>query len=205
MEQKKALVDSPFTACYNLHMNEILRQTTLEGGKIFQIIQGDITTEQVDAIVNPANANLAHGGGVAGIIARKGGPVIQQESDLWVKKHGPVSHESPAYTTAGNLQCKYVIHAVGPIWGSGNEDAKLSQAINGSLQLAEMLELRSIAMPAISTGIFGFPKERAARILFEGNIKYFKRGKPSSLEVSRLVLFDPPTVRIFLRVWDNKD
>ena len=82
-------------------------------GAEFQIVQGDITQEAVDAIVNAANSHLQHGGGVAGVIVRQGGQAIQQESDAWVRAHGPVSHTEPAYTSAGRLPCKYVIHAVG--------------------------------------------------------------------------------------------
>ena len=185
-------------------MNRILRESIFEGNKTFQIVQGDITKEEVDAIVNAANANLAHGGGVAGIIARKGGPIVQKESYDWVKKHGPVSHDSPAYTSAGNLPCKYIIHAVGPVWGSGKEDVKLAAAIQGSLQVAAELELKSISLPAISTGIFGFPKKLAARIIFETIDTYFEEKKDSSLEIARLVLYDQSTVQTFLKIWDNQ-
>ncbi len=160
--------------------------------------------EQVDAIVNAANEHLAHGGGVAGIISRKGGPTIQQESYRWVREHGPVSHESPAYTSAEKLPCRYIIHAVGPIWGSGNEDAKLTAAIQGSLQIAESLGLQSISMPAISTGIFGFPKEQAARIIYKTIEEYYKEEQPSSLELIRLILYDQLTLTTFLTVWDNR-
>ncbi|MFL7867583.1 MAG: macro domain-containing protein, partial [Anaerolineales bacterium] len=144
-------------------MNQILRQKTFPSGIQFQTVQGDITTEAVDAIVNAANRHLQHGGGVAGLIVRRGGAVIQQESDAWVQKYGPINPAAPAYTFSGNLPCKYVIHAVGPIWGEGDEDAKLSTAVSASLQLAGKLNLVSISMPAISTGIFGFPMERAAK------------------------------------------
>ena len=108
-------------------------------------MQGDITQEQVDAIVNAANSHLQHGGGVAGVIAHKGGQVIQQESHAWVRAHGPVSHAKPAYTSAGRLPCRYIIHAVGPVWGAGDEDHKLSAAVRGSLERADELNLRSIS------------------------------------------------------------
>lgn len=126
---------------------------------MLQLVEGDITTAKVDAIVNAANAHLQHGGGVAGIISRKGGPVIQRESDLWVREHGSVRHAEPAVTSGGSLPCRYVLHAVGPVWGEGDEDRKLAEAVTGSLRAADQLELTSIAFPAISTGIFGFPKE----------------------------------------------
>ena len=183
-------------------MNQILRQKPFPSGQEIQIVQGDITQEAVDAIVNAANNQLQHGGGVAGVIVRQGGRAIQQESNAWVQAHGPVSHAEPAYTSAGRLPCKYVIHAVGPIWGEGDEDAKLSAAVRGSLKLADELKLESISIPAISTGIFGFPKERAAKIIFETIAKYLLDQLESGLMQVRLTLFDQATVDVFLRIWD---
>ena len=185
-------------------MNRILREASYLSNRKFQIILGDITTENVDAIVNAANAHLAHGGGVAGIISRKGGPVIQQESKRWVQEHGPVSHDSPAYTSAGELPCRYVIHAVGPVWGSGEEDSKLVAALKGSLVTAESLDLKSISLPAISTGIFGFPKERAAGLIYQTIEDFFNKEQPSYVVMVKLVLFDQPTVDCFLKVWNSR-
>jgi putative ATPase len=183
-------------------MNKILRHKTFPSGVAFQIVQGDITQEVVDAIVNAANSHLQHGGGVADVIVRQGGQLIQQESNAWVQEHGLVSHQSPAYTSAGRLPCKYVIHAVGPVWGEGDEDAKLSAAVRGSLQLAEELNLGSISIPAISTGIFGFPKDRAAKIIFVTIDDFFLHKPETSLEQVRLTLFDLPTIQIFLDIYD---
>ena len=174
-------------------MSAILKEVQLKPNILFQLAQGDITLEIVDAIVNAANSQLQHGGGLAGAIVRRGGPQIQVDSDDWVKEHGPVTHEAPAYTRAGNLPCRYIIHAVGPVWGSGDEDNKLVAAVNGSLNLAEQLELKSLALPAISTGIYGYPLERAARVII-GTIKdYFNTKAPSSIELVRLVIFDDET------------
>jgi O-acetyl-ADP-ribose deacetylase len=184
-------------------MSTILREKTLPNGTKFQIAQGDITTETLDAIVNAANSELQHGGGVAWAIARRGGPKIQQESDEWVRKYGPVSHAEPAYTGGGELPCKYVIHAVGPIWGDGNEDAKLAAAVTGSLRRAEALKLASIAFPAISTGIYGFPKARAAGVIFGAIEAYFAENAQSSVKLVRLTLFDQPTIEAFLSKWTN--
>ena len=183
-------------------MNPILCEQNLVSGQKIQIAQGDISTESLDAIVNAANSHLKHGGGVAGVISRKGGAVIQRESNQWVRDHGPVSHTDPAYTSGSLLPCKYIIHAVGPIWGSGDEDNKLGQAITGSLKVADQLKLESIAFPAISTGIFGFPKERAAKIILESLHEYFKTNPQSGIKIARLTLFDDPTVEVFLEVWD---
>lgn len=182
-------------------MNSILVEKKFTTGQSLQIVQGDITIEEVDAIVNAANEHLAHGGGVAWAISKKGGPKIQEESDAWVRKHGPVSHAHPAWTSGGNLPAKYVIHAVGPVWGDGDEDKKLNDAITGSLQVADELKCKSMSMPAISTGIFGFPKDRAAGIIFEVVSVYFKKNSNSGLKRVRIVLFDHPTIEAFLSVW----
>lgn len=184
-------------------MNEIMQTHAFPGGQRLEIVHGDITAETVDAIVNAANSRLAHGGGVAGIISRKGGLDIQRESDAWVREHGQVSHEKPAFTGAGKLPCRIVIHAVGPIWGSGDEQAKLAAAVRGSLERAEELNLTSIALPAISTGIYGFPKDLAARIFFETIAEYYQEHPRSSLRLVRLTLYDQPTLTIFLAAFTD--
>ena len=184
-------------------MNTIIAEKKLPSDQIIQIVQGDITTEDVDAIVNAANEHLQHGGGVAWAISKKGGPAIQKESDDWIRQHGLVSHSHPAWTSGGLLPAKYVIHTVGPVWGDGDEDNKLADAVTGSLRVADELKLTSIAMPAISTGIYGFPKERAAKIIFSTIEKYFD-SNTSSLKVVKLVLFDQPTVDVFIKSWQDK-
>jgi O-acetyl-ADP-ribose deacetylase len=182
-------------------MNIVLREKTLPGGQKLQIVQGDITVETVDAIVNAANSQLQHGGGVAWAISRAGGPKIQQESDEWIRRHGPVSHAEPAYTSGGNMPCRYVIHAVGPVWGDGDEDNMLTAAVRGALWRADELKLNSLALPAISTGIFGFPKERAARIMFAAIEGYFSGKTDATVKLVRVTLFDQPTIDAFLREW----
>jgi O-acetyl-ADP-ribose deacetylase len=182
-------------------MNTILREKTLVGGQKLEIVQGDITAEKVDAIVNAANAELQHGGGVAWAISRSGGEAIQRESNAWVREHGSVSHAEPAFTSGGEMPCKYVIHAVGPVWGEGNDDNKLAAAVSGSLRRADELKLESIAFPAISTGIFGFPKARAAGIIFATIEKYFGENAKSSIQLVHLTLFDEPTIEAFLSKW----
>lgn len=189
-------------------MNNLLVEKKLPSHQIVQIVQGDITAEEVDAIVNAANERLQHGGGVAWAISQKGGAVIQRESDAWIRQHGTVSHARPAWTSGGNLPAKYVIHAVGPIWDhpSSEEkaratDNKLAFAVTGSLVVADELKCSSIAMPAISTGIFGFPKDRAASIIDFAIRKYFEMNLSSAIKIVKLVLFDQPTVNVFLRQW----
>ena len=184
-------------------MNNVLKERIFPTGQTLQIVQGDITTEEVDVIVNAANEHLQHGGGVAWAISKKGGPDIQQESDVWIRQHGLVSHSRPAWTSGGLLPAKYVIHAVGPVWGDGDEDNKLSEAVTGSLHVADELKCTSIAMPAISTGIFGFPKGRAAGIIFTSIEKYFESNS-SSLNLVRLTLFDQGTVEVFVKSWQTK-
>ena len=166
-----------------------------------QLIQGDITTEPVDAIVNAANEHLQHGGGVAWTISKKGGPAIQKESNAWIHQHGLVSHTHPAWTSGGLLPAKYIIHAVGPVWGDGDEDRKLSEAVTGSLRLADELRCTSLALPAISTGIFGFPKERAARLIFSALENYPVSHPTTGLKIVKLVLYDSPTVEAFVKSW----
>jgi O-acetyl-ADP-ribose deacetylase (regulator of RNase III) len=184
-------------------MNTILIERTLSTGQSLQIVQGDITTDEVDTIVNAANEYLQHGGGVAWAIVRRGGNVIQVESDKWIQQHGTVSHANPAWTSGGSLPAKYVIHAVGPVWGDGDEDKKLADAVTGSLRVADELKCESISMPAISTGIFGFPKERAAGIIFSTIEKYFTGTKISNLKTIRILLFDDATIQPFLKVWGS--
>ena len=99
---------------------KIIRDHQL-GDRTLRLVQGDITERDTDAIVNAANSFLQHGGGVAGAISRRGGLVIQRESDAWVSEHGPVSHAEPAVTWGGSLPCRYVIHAVGPVWGEATK------------------------------------------------------------------------------------
>ena len=185
-------------------------ERVLSTGQTIQIVQGDLTAETTDAIVNAANEHLSHGGGVAWAIVRRGGEIIQQESDVWIRKHGTVSHARPAWTSGGDLPARYVIHAVGPVWGdtqnasaSGDEDNKLAAAVKGSLEVADELKCSSISFPAISTGIFGFPKERAADVIFSAIKKYFSNHE-SGIKLIRLVLFDDATIRVFMTVWSEK-
>ncbi len=185
-------------------MSEPLRQHTYPSGQRLEIVQGDLTAQEVDAIVNPANAQLQHGGGVAALIARRGGRTIDDESRAWVREPGPVPHDRPAYTSGGNLPARYVIHAVGPVWGSGDEDRKLAAATRGSLARADELSLVSLALPAISTGIFGFPKERAAGVIYTAVEAYYEAHRDSGVSLVRLVLYDQPTLDAFLAVWDQR-
>jgi len=140
-----------------------------------RLVSEDLTERDVDAIVNAANSRLQHGGGVAGAIVRKGGQVIQQESD----RIGHVPAGSAAMTSGGKLKARRVIHAVGPRMGEGDEDRKLRSAMASVLRLATEQGMKSISVPAISAGIFGFPKDRCAKILV-GETTAFLRDHPDT-------------------------
>ncbi len=185
-------------------MNQVERCKQFPGGQQLVLVRGDITAETVDAIVNAANEYLMHGGGVAAAIVRKGGQVIQDESDHWVREKGPVSHAEPAYTSAGNLPCKHVIHAVGPVWGMDRADERLATAIFASLRTAENLGLSSLALPALSTGTFRFPAARAAVIILDSIEEFFERNPQTHLEWVRLVVWDEKTSLSFRQTWDTR-
>jgi len=146
---------------------------TLEHGTL-ELVEGDITELAVDAIVNPANAQLVLGGGVAGAIRKKGGPAIQLECD----RLDGISVGEAVITGAGTLKARHVIHAVGPRMGEGQEDEKLKNATVNALRVARDHNLASIAFPAISAGIFGFPIGRCAKIMLDACIAYLKTESP---------------------------
>ncbi len=166
--------------------------------KIFRLVKGDITKRNVDAIVNAANSYLKHGGGVARAIVRKGGAIIQEESD----KIDYVSVGSVAITTGGRLPCKSVIHAVGPQMGEGDEDHKLKSAVENILKLATEKKFRSISMPAISSGIFGFPKDRCAKILIGESKKFVKENQGTSIQLVEFCIYDDETYNHFKHEFD---
>jgi O-acetyl-ADP-ribose deacetylase (regulator of RNase III) len=173
----------------------VLYETHLAGGAIIRVVQGDLTQEPVDAIVNAANNQLAHGGGVAGAIVRAGGREIQRESAAWVQQHGPVPTGSAAITGAGRLRCRYVIHTVGPVWrNEGDEDELLASAVTSALKLAAEHEIETISLPGISTGIFGFPKQRGARIILEAVLAASARWQIKEIN---LISIGPKTANIF--------
>ncbi len=137
---------------------------------VIELVQGDITELDAEAIVNAANTSLIMGGGVAGAIRRKGGPAIQEECN----RIGGTFVGGAVITTGGKLRAKHVIHAVGPRQGEGDEDRKLKNATLNSLKLADEHNLRSIAFPAISTGIFGYPLDKCATIMLSTTVEYLK-------------------------------
>lgn len=168
-------------------------------GKLLRLVQGDITERDTDAIVNAANSYLQHGGGVAGAIVRKGGQIIQDESD----RIGFVPVGNAAVTTAGKLPSKYVIHAVGPRMGEGDEDNKLKSAVLKSLQLASEKNFQSLSLPAVSSGIFGFPKDRCAMILVKEAAAFLKSNPESSLVLIEFCIFDDMTAGYFEKEFNS--
>jgi len=156
-----------------------------------KLIFGDITTIQADAIVNAANSSLLGGGGVDGAIHRKGGNEILDECELIRNRQGGCKTGEAVYTTAGKLPAKYIIHTVGPIWNQGysNEDNLLADCYKNSLKIANELQLKSIAFPNISTGIYKFPKKEASFIAFN-TVKEFLRKESTLLEKVIFVCFD---------------
>lgn len=164
-----------------------MNNTTLE------LVEGDITDLDVEAIVNAANENLLLGGGVAGTIKRRGGPSVQEEC----RRIGSTPTGTAVITGAGKMKFKHVIHAVGPKMGEGDEDRKLSSAVRSSLALADRHGLKSVAIPAISTGNFGFPVERCARILLTEVHRYLQGG--TKLQRVIVCLYDEATWKLFAR------
>jgi len=160
-------------------------------GTRLELVEADITELEVEAIVNPANEDLKLGSGIAGVIREKGGASIQQECD----RIGGTPVGTAVITGAGELPQKHVIHAVGPRMGEGDEDRKLSSAVRSSLALADRHGLASVALPAISTGNFGFPIDRCARLTLTEIHRYLQGG--TKLQQVVVCLFDDEAFNTF--------
>ena len=173
---------------------DIFSEIRVDNERKIVICKGDITEQDTDAIVNAANSYLKHGGGVALAIVRKGGNIIQRQSD----QIGYVEVGNVAVTSSGNLRSKFVIHAVGPRWGEGDEYKKLRNAVINCLKKASELKLISIAIPAISSGIFGFPKKENADLIIK-TVKEFLEKEETSLKEVRLCNIDELTTEIYYR------
>lgn len=165
-------------------------ETTIKNTRL-QLKTGDITEQTTDAIVNAANAQLVLGGGVAGAIRMKGGDEIQQECN----RISPIEVGQAVITSAGNLKAKYVIHAVGPKAGEGDEDNRLRSATQNALAIADENKLKTITFPAISTGIFGFPMEKCAEIMLSAAIEYLSG--QTELETAVFCLYDDASFNVF--------
>ncbi len=159
-------------------------------GKTIRLLRGDITREDVDAIVNAANSSLMGGGGVDGAIHRAGGAEILEECKQIRALQGQLPAGQAVITGGGKLKARHVIHTVGPVWygGGSNEEETLASAYRESLRLAAQYDLKTVAFPSISTGAYGFPLDKAAPIAISTASEFFKA--PSSIEEVRFVLFD---------------
>ena len=163
-----------------------------------ELLRGDITTVDVDAIVNAANSSLLGGGGVDGAIHRAGGPSILEEC----RAIGGCDTGDAVVTTAGRLPARKVIHTVGPIWSAHSPDEAdrlLASCYRRSLEEADRLELRSVAFPNISTGVYGFPKDRAAQVA----IAAVRGFEPSSVDTVTFVVFDEENEKLYRQVLDT--
>jgi len=178
-------------------MAELKYRYLADSGQTISLYQGDLTEEDVDAIVNAANENLIHGGGVAGAIVRRGGQVIQAESE----RLSPVPTGQAVITGAGRLKARWVIHAVGPIYRAGDPrmEELLRAAIWNSLWLAHDRGLTSVAFPAISSGIFGYPQKPCAEILIRTAFEFTKNYPDSPVRDIRFTIIDDLTVEVFLQ------
>ncbi|MDI6794234.1 MAG: O-acetyl-ADP-ribose deacetylase [bacterium] len=161
------------------------------------LVQGDITKESTDAIVNAANSSLMGGGGVDGAIHRAGGPAIPDECKRIRAESGRLPTGQAVITTAGNMAAKYVIHTVGPIWGGGskNEPEFLAGCYRESLKLAVANNCRSVSFPSISTGVYGYPVNLAAPVALQTVIDFLKENP--SIEEVKFVLFDAHTFNAY--------
>jgi O-acetyl-ADP-ribose deacetylase (regulator of RNase III) len=161
------------------------------------IVEGDITRQTTDAIVNAANSGLMGGGGVDGAIHRAGGPAILEECRRIRDERGRLPAGQAVITGGGNLKARHVIHTVGPVWrgGGGGEPDTLASAYRESLKLAVERGLRTVSFPSISTGAYGYPVESAARVALQTTIDFLRQD--DSLEEVVLVLFDTATARIY--------
>ena len=162
------------------------------------LIQGDITRQATEAIVNAANSGLMGGGGVDGAIHRAGGPAILDECRQIISRIGRLDTGKAVITTGGNLRAKYVIHTVGPVWRSGNrgEAELLASAYRESLKLATDRKLKSISFPSISTGAYGYPVAEAAKVALDAVIAFLRDGS-NSLEQVFFVLYDSKTYKAY--------
>lgn len=156
-------------------------------GKTLELVQGDITQQQVDALVNAANSHLAGGGGVDGAIHRRGGPTIMRETRQRYPQGCPTG--SAVISAAGDLPAKHVIHAVGPIWqgGAAGEPELLRSAYRTALDLARQNACRSVALPSLSTGAYAYPMDQAARVALSTSAEFLQEA--GCVELVRFVLF----------------
>jgi O-acetyl-ADP-ribose deacetylase len=180
-------------------MTAALAQLDFPGGRAFHVLLADLLKESTDGIVNAANNQLAHGGGVAAAIARAAGPELDAEGRRLVERDGPVPTGSAALTTAGKLPFKGVIHAVGPQQGEGHEEDKLTAALQVAFAIADRQGWRSLSFPAVSAGIYSVPPDVCARAYVGAVRRFFEAHPDSPLKLLRLCLFPGPVADAVVR------
>ena len=178
-------------------------EAEIEGTRLV-LVQGDITRQDVGAIVNAANPQLTPGGGVSGAIHRAGGPEVTQAAAAIHKGRGRLATGEAVITTAGKLPANWVIHTVGPVWHGGEEGEPelLARTYRACLELAVSRGIKSIAFPSISTGVYGYPVQEAARVALRA-IRDFLRAHPGELAEVRMVLFSPADFAAYRRAWEE--
>jgi O-acetyl-ADP-ribose deacetylase (regulator of RNase III) len=168
----------------------------LAGGRVFEVVIGNLLAEPVAAIVNAANGHLAHGGGVAAAIARAAGPALEEEGNRIVLQRGAIPTGDAVATTAGRLPFQAVIHAIGPIQGQGDEERLLVRALRSAFERASERGLASISFPAVSSGIFAVPLETCARAYLRAVVEHVAAWPQTSLRTIRLCLVPGPLVQL---------
>ncbi|NQT74211.1 MAG: O-acetyl-ADP-ribose deacetylase [Chloroflexi bacterium] len=173
------------------------------GNAKLSLMQGDITQQDSDAIVNAANSGLMGGGGVDGAIHRAGGPVIKEECKKIVAEHGRLAAGQAVISTGGNLKARHVIHTVGPVWhgGAKGEPETLASAYRESLKVAAENGLRTVSFPSISTGVYGYPIDKAAEVALRIVVDFLTQ--ETSLKEITFVLFDSRTFEAYSRVMEE--
>lgn len=176
-------------------------ETEVAGTKLV-LVQGDITRQEVEAIVNAANPDLTPGGGVSGAIHRAGGPAVTEAAARIRQERGRLPTGEAVITPGGNLPAQYVIHTVGPVWhgGTKNEPELLAKAYRSCLSLAVQHGLKTIAFPSISTGAYGYPVEKAAEVALR-TVRDFLENNPGKLREVRFVLFSSSDFQAYCAAW----
>lgn len=178
-------------------------EVEISGRKLI-LKKGDITAEEVEAIVNSANPDLTPGGGVSGAIHRRGGPRVTEEAARIRRERGRLKTGEAVITTGGDLPAAWVIHTVGPVWhgGTKGEPELLARAYRSCLELAAERGIRTIAFPSISTGVYGYPIDQAAEVALR-TVKGFLEGDPGPVEEVRFVLFSEADLAAYRAAWDR--
>ena len=183
---------------------EVIAREEFPGGQVFEVVVGDLLTEPVDAIVNAANGQLAHGGGVAAAIARAAGPALVEEGDALVRERGEIPVGEAATTTAGELPFKGVIHAVGPYQGQGQEEERLEKALRSAFLRAHERGWSSVSFPAVSSGIFAVPLDVCSRAYVAAVRGFWAEHPETSVTSLRLCLFKGPLLDLMKCALDGR-